>query len=192
MLGFTPTEEQRLIQDTVSDFARDHVRPAAHDADESGDVPGMLIEQAWQLGLVHSTIPESYGGVASAVPSVVTGALIAEALAWGDLSVALHVLAPQLVTVPVLTLGSDEQKSQVLGTYTGERFSAGSAALVEPTLPGSIPTPYTPRRSRRGESSSSTGTNASCRWRPTPPTCSCTRVRATPRSPSWCPRGRPG
>ena len=132
MLGFTPTEEQRLIQDTVSDFARDHVRPAAHDADESGDVPDTLIEQAWQLGLIHSTIPESYGGVASAAPLAVTGALIAEALAWGDLSVALHVLAPQLVTVPVLTLGSDEQKSQVLGTYTGERFTAGSAALVEP------------------------------------------------------------
>jgi alkylation response protein AidB-like acyl-CoA dehydrogenase len=62
----------------------------------------------------------------------VTGALLCEELAWGDLSIALHVLAPWLVVQPVTLLGTEEQKRQILPAYTEGLFTAGTAAVVEP------------------------------------------------------------
>jgi alkylation response protein AidB-like acyl-CoA dehydrogenase len=131
MVSFQPTEEQRLIRETVASFAREQIRPAARDADETGQIPSALVQQAWELGLVQSTIPESFGG-AGETPSAVTGALVCEELGWGDLSIALHILAPRLVTHPVIALGTAEQKQQVLPSYVGTIFSAGTAAVMEP------------------------------------------------------------
>src|SRR5262249_34491807 len=131
MASFQPTEEQQLIRETVASFAREQIRPVAHDADESGQILGALVQQAWDLGFVQSTIPEAFGGAGES-PSTVTGALVYEELAWGDLSIALHVLAPRLVIQPVLALGSDAQKQQMLPTYTSRGFTAGTAAVVEP------------------------------------------------------------
>ena len=129
MLGFQPTEEQQLIRDTVAEFAREQIRPVAHDADESGEIPGAVVQQAWELGLIQSTIPEAYGGVGTP-SSAVTGTLICEELAWGDLSIALHMLSPQLVTYPVMTFGTHEQKQQILSAKRNDPsidFTARSA-----------------------------------------------------------------
>jgi alkylation response protein AidB-like acyl-CoA dehydrogenase len=131
MASFQPTEEQQLIRDTIASFAREQIRPVARDADESGQIPSALIQHAWDLGLVQSPIPETFGG-AGETPSAITGALVCEELGWGDLSIALHVLAPRLVLQPVLALGNTTQQQQVFPSYTGPHFTAGTAALVEP------------------------------------------------------------
>ena len=130
-MNFQPTEEQQLIRETVASFAREQIRPAARDADETGRIPSALAQQAWDLGLVQSTIPEAFGGTGES-PSALTGALVCEELGWGDLSIALHMLAPWLVTQPLIALGSDEQKQQVLPAYAGAAFTAGTAAVMEP------------------------------------------------------------
>src|SRR5260221_9849335 len=131
MVNFQPTEEQQLIRDTVASFAREQIRPVAHNADESGQIPSPLVQQAWELGLVQSLIPEAWNGIGE-IPSAITGALVYEELAWGDLAIALHILAPRLVIQPVLALGSEEQLQQALPTYTGAAFTAGTAAVMEP------------------------------------------------------------
>lgn len=131
MLSFQPTEEQQLIRETVASFSREQIRPAARDADETGQIPSALVQQAWELGLVQSSIPEAFRGSGES-PSALTGALVCEELGWGDLSIALHILAPWLVTQPLLILGNDEQKQQVLPAYVGGEFSAGTAAVMEP------------------------------------------------------------
>ncbi len=131
MIDIRLDEEQQLIADTVGAFAREQVRPAAHEADESGEIPASLIQQAWELGLVQGTIPEQYGGYGSA-PSAVTGAVVAEAMAEGDLAVAVHALSPRLVVDPVLQIGGEEQKAEILPRYCGDTFVPGSAAILEP------------------------------------------------------------
>ncbi|HYD47738.1 MAG TPA: acyl-CoA dehydrogenase family protein [Terriglobales bacterium] len=131
MVSFSPSEEQQLIKDMVAQFAADKVRPAAHHADESGEIPAELIQEGWQLGLVQSLIPESFGGAGDS-RSAVTGALIAEELAYGDLSIALHLLAPRLVIYPLLACGTAEQQQRILPAYAGEQFVAGTAAVMEP------------------------------------------------------------
>jgi len=131
MAGFEPNEEQKLIRHTIAEFAQDQIRPLAHDADESGEVPSDLIQQGWEMGLIQSAIPQEYNGFGE-TRSIVTETLIAEELAWGDLAIALHLLAPRLIVFPVIEVGTVEQKQNVLPAYTGESFRAGSAALTEP------------------------------------------------------------
>lgn len=133
MIDFEPTEDQQLMRDSVAGFAAEVVRPVARDADETGEIPESIVQQAWDLGLIQSAIPEEYGGYGGD-RSAITSALVCEELGYGDLSIALHVLAPRLVTYPVLELGTDEQKKDVLPAYCGERFAAGTAAVMEPSL----------------------------------------------------------
>ncbi|MFZ1122240.1 MAG: acyl-CoA dehydrogenase family protein [Candidatus Binataceae bacterium] len=131
MLSFELSEEQQMIRDTVGAFAREQIRPAARPADESGEIPAALVAQAWQLGLVQGPIPESLGGNGD-TRLATTGAIIAEELAYGDLAIAAHVLAPRLLAFSVLEMGTDEQRQRHLKRFTGASFAAASAALMEP------------------------------------------------------------
>jgi acyl-CoA dehydrogenase len=131
MVSFQPSEDQQLIRDTVASFTQEQIRPAAHEADESGAIPDSLVQQGWELGLVNSAIPESYGGAGEPI-SAVTGALLCEELAWGDLSIALHLLAPRLLLYPIIMAGTAEQKERILRPFTGGEFCAATAAVMEP------------------------------------------------------------
>ena len=130
MIGFALTDEQQMIRDTVAAFATAAIRPAARPADESGTIPAQLIAKAWELGLVQGAIPENCGGYGDP-RSAVTGAIVAEELAFGDLSIALHVLAPRLLAYPLIEAGTEEQKAR-LKSFTTAKFTAATAALMEP------------------------------------------------------------
>ncbi len=131
MISFELTEEQRMIADTVEAFARDEIRPAARAADEQGLVPAELVGKIWELGLVRGVLPEQFGGDGGQRSSV-TGAVAGEALAYGDLAIALHALAPRLAAFPILEMGTDEQRARYLPGFAQAAFRAGSAALMEP------------------------------------------------------------
>lgn len=131
MISFSPSEEQQMIIKMVQQFANDEMRKVYRECDESGEIPARIIDTAWQLGLVSSSIPEEYGG-AGGEHSAITGLLIAEELAWGDLSMAMHILCPALVVYPVLEMGTEEQKKKYLSAFCGERYKAATAVLIEP------------------------------------------------------------
>ena len=131
MISFEPSEEQQAIIDAVRRFAEKEVRPQAHPCDEAGKIAPTLLEAAHGLGLVMSMIPEAHGGGGEKL-SAVTGALIAEELAWGDLALAVAILSPTTLVIPLLEAGSEEQRGKYLPAFAGERFAPGSNALVEP------------------------------------------------------------
>ena len=131
MISFELTEEQRMIRDTVEAFASEEIRPAARPADEEGQVPTDLIAKIWELGLIRGVLPEEFGGDGDQ-RSAVTGAVVGEALAYGDLSIALHALAPRLAAFPILEMGTAEQRKRYLPGFAAGDFKAASAALVEP------------------------------------------------------------
>lgn len=130
MTSFAPTEEQQLIIETIGRFAREKVRPVAHDADEERALPQALIEEGWRLGLVGLWIDERHGGVGEA-HSALNAALFAEELAYGDLSLALAVLTPALFGLPVARYGSAAQRERWLPLLADERFPHLTAALTE-------------------------------------------------------------
>jgi acyl-CoA dehydrogenase len=131
MISFELTEEQRMISEMVESFAREEIRPAARAADEDGQVPPGLVQKIWELGLVRGVIPEQYGGD-GAQRSAVTGAVAGEALAYGDLSIAIHALAPRLLAYPILEMGDDAQRARYLPMFAEAEFRPAAAALMEP------------------------------------------------------------
>jgi alkylation response protein AidB-like acyl-CoA dehydrogenase len=58
--------------------------------------------------------------------------LIAEELAWGDLSMTMHILCPALFAYPVLEMGTETQRKKYLPLFCHERYKAATAALIEP------------------------------------------------------------
>jgi alkylation response protein AidB-like acyl-CoA dehydrogenase len=129
MYSFEPTEEQKMLIDTVARFAHSNLRPASHDADEEGQLPLSLIKKGWELGVLQASTPEAYGGFGE--HSSVTGVLAAEEMAWGDLAGTLAVMAPGLFAVPILLAGSEEQKSEYLPPIVEGDWSPYSAAIIE-------------------------------------------------------------
>jgi len=130
MFDLEMNEDQKLVHDTVASFARAEIRPIARDCDESGTIPQDLADKGFELGLIHSSIPEEQGGYGEP-RSAVTGAIVAEELGWGDVSIALHLLAPRLLVYPLLEAGTAEQRAKLLPGFT-TRFQAATAAVVEP------------------------------------------------------------
>jgi len=120
-----------MIVSMAKQFANDEMRKIYRQCDEDGTIPAGIIDTAWKMGLTSSTIPEAYGGPGGE-RSAITGALIAEELAWGDLSMAMHVLCPALFAYPVLEMGTDIQGQKYLPLFCGEEYKAATAALIEP------------------------------------------------------------
>jgi alkylation response protein AidB-like acyl-CoA dehydrogenase len=132
VIDFDPSDEQRLIVETVRQFAAEQVRPRARDCSEARKLPDDVIARAHELGLVANALPSESGG--GGERSAITSALVAEELAWGDLSIALAILSPSLMALPVADFGTPEQQRTWLPRYTGARFVPGSLALVEPSF----------------------------------------------------------
>src|SRR5439155_18638069 len=130
MYGFEPSDEQKTLVETVRRYAQRELRPHLREAAESGRLPEKATRSGWELGLLPASLPEEFGGFGER--SVVTGALAAEELAWGDLAGALALMAPNLVAFPVLLRGSAQQRQELLPAFAGESYRPGSAALMEP------------------------------------------------------------
>jgi len=131
MISFNPTEEQQMIVSMVKQFANDEMRKIYRQCDESGDIPDSVIHTAWKMGLIANGIPEEYGGPGGE-RSAITGALIAEELAWGDLSIAMNILCPALFAYPIMETGTETQKKKYLPLFSGESYKIATAALLEP------------------------------------------------------------
>jgi alkylation response protein AidB-like acyl-CoA dehydrogenase len=82
MYSFEPNEEQQMLMDAVGKYAGNDLRPAAHEAEESRELPKKLISKGWELGLLQASIPASVNAPRSRVrwllkkwPSAISQAL---------------------------------------------------------------------------------------------------------------------
>ncbi|HEX2914095.1 MAG TPA: acyl-CoA dehydrogenase family protein [Chloroflexia bacterium] len=130
MISFQPTEDQKLVMDTIGRYVRERVVKARHESDEERQLPAALVQEGWGLGLLAGWIPEDYGGLGEA-HSAISSVLYAEELAAGDLSLALHLLTPALVGLPVLLYGTPEQKDRWLPALAADEFPKMTAAWAE-------------------------------------------------------------
>src|SRR5258708_35581769 len=112
MLSFTLSEEQQMLVNAINEYAHGEARKVANDADEASALAAAVVRKGWEIGLLGASMPEAFGGFGDY--SAVTNVLAAEEFGYGDLSVALTVLAPALVGIPVLLSGTDEQKENIL------------------------------------------------------------------------------
>ncbi|HCT14418.1 MAG TPA: butyryl-CoA dehydrogenase, partial [Corynebacterium nuruki] len=98
------------------EFAEEQLRPVAHDANEAAETSQEVLDNAAELGISLISIPEEYEGLA-AESSATTGALVAEALAFGDMGQALAILAPAGVANTITNYGDDAQQKTYLPEF---------------------------------------------------------------------------
>ncbi|MDE3189554.1 MAG: acyl-CoA dehydrogenase family protein, partial [Acidobacteriota bacterium] len=128
-MNFDLTEEQRLLQSTVREFALTRVAPLAAELDRDARFPYALVAEMAELGLMGIPIPEAYGGAGADTQSY---AIAVEELARIDSSVAITVAAhTSLGTMPIYLFGNEEQKEEWLPRLaSGEALAA--FGLTEP------------------------------------------------------------
>jgi alkylation response protein AidB-like acyl-CoA dehydrogenase len=128
-MNFDLTDEQRLLRDTVRDFARNEVAPVAEELDRTKAFPYELVAKMGELGLMGIPFPEEYGGGGG---DSLTYTLAVEELTRIDSSVAITMAAhTSLGTQPIYLFGSDEQKRELLPDLCAGRKIA-AFGLTEP------------------------------------------------------------
>jgi alkylation response protein AidB-like acyl-CoA dehydrogenase len=143
-MDFDLTSDQREIQALTREFAAAEIEPHAAEWDREHRFPLELFGKLAELGLMGACIPEEYGGAGADFLAYI---LVLEELSRADagvgVTVAVHTSA---VTLPILTFGTDEQKSrfvpplargEALGSFALTEAEAGSDA-------GSLRTAATP------------------------------------------------
>jgi len=128
-VNFELTEEQRMIQKTVREFAQEVIAPGAERRDETTEFPEDIVKDLGEMGILGLPFPEEYGGVGA---DTVSFALAVEEIAKVDASLALTVSAHiSLGCAPLYYLGSEEQKKRYLTpALQGEYLAA--FGLTEP------------------------------------------------------------
>jgi alkylation response protein AidB-like acyl-CoA dehydrogenase len=128
-MNFELNAEQQEIKALAREFAAAEIEPHAAEWDREHRFPQELFGKLAELGLMGACIPEEYGGAGADFLSYI---LVLEELSRADagvgVTVAVHTSA---VTLPILTFGSDEQKSRFVPPLArGETL--GAFALTEP------------------------------------------------------------
>jgi short/branched chain acyl-CoA dehydrogenase len=128
-VNFELSDEQKLLRDTVREFARQEVAPVAEELDREKRFPYEIVAKLGELGLMGIPFPQEYGGGGADTLSYV---LAVEELARIDSSVCITMAAhTSLGTMPIYLWGSDEQKAEWLPRLcSGQRLA--SFGLTEP------------------------------------------------------------
>src|SRR5881396_2500544 len=122
-------ESQRLIRDTMRDFARERLAPFAAEWDRGHVFPREALAELARLGACGMVVPEAYGGAGLDYVSL---AVALEEIAAGD-GATSTILSVQnsVVCGPILAFGSDAQKERFLKPLAGGA-KLGCFCLTEP------------------------------------------------------------
>ncbi len=111
-MDFELTDDQKMIRDTVREFAEKKIKPFAHELDEKEEFSLEITRAMGECGLFGIIVPETYGGQGLDYSSYV---IAIEELARVDGSHAATVAAGvSLGIAPLLYFGNEEQKKKYL------------------------------------------------------------------------------
>ncbi|MHB1042584.1 MAG: acyl-CoA dehydrogenase family protein [Eubacteriales bacterium] len=128
-MDFELTREQKLIRDTVREFAQNEIKPGAAKIDKTGRFPADIFKKMSDLDLMGLPFPEEYGGAGTDNTSYYLALEeIARVCGSTSLSYEAHI---SLGSTPINLFGSEEQKEKYLVPLCrGETM--GAFALTEP------------------------------------------------------------
>jgi acyl-CoA dehydrogenase len=128
MVEFALTEQQQELQRVAREFAQNEIVPVALHYDKTGEFPWEIYRQAYDIGLVNSTVPADYGGGGL---SALECCLVIEELGAACAGVTTSIMVNDLGLMPVLVGGSEEQKHTFLTPFCS-RFNMAAFCLTEP------------------------------------------------------------
>lgn len=123
------TEEHKMIQDTVSKFVENDVKPKFEELEKLDyDLTVSLMKAAGELGLLGVDISDEYGGVGM---DKISATIVSEELGKaGSFSVTI-MAHTGIGTLPVVYYGTKEQKEKYLPKLLSGEY-IGAYALTEP------------------------------------------------------------
>jgi short-chain 2-methylacyl-CoA dehydrogenase len=128
-MDFDLSDDHRLIQRTVRDFATNEIAPVAEELDREKRFPYELVRRLGGLNLMGIPFPESVGGGGG---DSLAYALAVEELARVDSSVAITLCAhTSLGTQPIYLFGSEAQREEWLPRLCAGEI-LGAFGLTEP------------------------------------------------------------
>lgn len=128
MIAFDLEEDQRLIRDTVHEFAQEKIRPRLREFERAGDLTDDFRRAFDELGLSLLDAPESLGGAGQ---PALTNVVAQEELAWGDPGVAVALFRTQPLSAALLELASTKQQQRFF-VQLAKPVTFGSVAFSEP------------------------------------------------------------
>lgn len=123
------TDEQKLIRDTVREYAKANISPIIEDFAQKSEYPKQLIPGLAEIGAFGPYIPEQYGGAGL---DQITYGLIMQELERVDSGIrSAASVQSSLVMYPIWKYGSEEQRMKYLPKLAkGEMI--GCFGLTEP------------------------------------------------------------
>ena len=156
MVNLELTEEQKLLQKTVREFAESEVKPLAKELDDTGRFPRETFKKAAELGLTGVAFPESEGG--AGFDHVAYSIVIEEISRCCASTGVILSVQNSLYCDPIHRFGTEEQKKKFLLPYArGEKI--GCYALTEPQA-GSNAAALQTKAVRKGDTYVLNGTKA--------------------------------
>ena len=129
-MDFELTDEQKLFQRTVRDFAEAELKPRARHVDEKAEFNAEAVKKMGPLGLLGLNVPETYGG---AGVDAISAAIATEEIGRGCGSTGLAIAAHNgLACAPIVLFGSDALKQKWLPPLATGSGRLGALALTEP------------------------------------------------------------
>ena len=129
-------EDERILRDSVREFAEARVRPLVREMDEHAKIPKDLVKALFDLGVMGIEIPETYGGSGGTFFHAV---LAVEELSRVDPSIGVLVDVQNTLCINAfLRWGNDDQKrryltrlaSDTVGAYALSEAGSGSDAFA--------------------------------------------------------------
>jgi alkylation response protein AidB-like acyl-CoA dehydrogenase len=128
-MDYLLTEEQQMMKEMVSKFAREEIGPVARENQEKGIFPTDIIKKAGELGLMGVAYPPEYGGAGM---DFVSYSIAIEEISRYCASTGVIISAHSSLAVdPIFRFGTEEQKKKYLPDMcSGKRI--GCLSLTEP------------------------------------------------------------
>lgn len=128
-MDYLLTEEQKMLQEMISKFAKEEIGPVAKENQEKEIYPEDIVNKLGELGIMGIAYPEEFGGAGM---DYVSYMLAVEAISQYCASTGVIVSAHSSLAVePIFRFGTDEQKKKFLPDLcTGKKI--GCHALTEP------------------------------------------------------------
>jgi alkylation response protein AidB-like acyl-CoA dehydrogenase len=127
MISFEPTEDQKMMVESVAQFARTVLRPKFRDFEHERGLPEAVRKTAHDLGLGLVALPEAAGGAGL---GLTTAVLLEEEVAWGDPSAAFAFGGPGAFGLAVTELGTADQAKAALEPFASDDGHARFGAVA--------------------------------------------------------------
>ncbi len=128
MISFELTEEQKIIQSTIGEFARNVLRPQTRRLDDDSRIDADLLKALWATEIIQAQAGDPSGETRSPV----TNAIILEELAAADATLAMAMAASMGFVQAIVDQGSAAQRDALLDSFTGPDFQAAAVLMMEP------------------------------------------------------------